>query len=151
MKSLKVLAVLLLILIGSPPAFAIDTQTNLGLGADLKSSSSLVFVKGQWAAELIRILRLNLALEITHPHSLLWFEGQANAQLYPLNALVPKTFRYLPYLSAGAVSRQSIKGHIIAAGLDFLASQKSGINFSGAQAVLGGVKSTRIEMDLFWR
>lgn len=145
----------ILSIFASVPAFAIQTQTNLGLGAEVQNQlvggTTNVFVKGQWAAELVRILRLNLAVAVSKPHSLVWFEGEANAQLYPLNLIVPREFRYLPYLSAGAITRQSVSGHLIAAGLDFLATQRAGINFSGAQAVLAGQKSTRFEVDLFWR
>jgi hypothetical protein len=96
----------------SSPAFAITTQTNLGMGADIDNKliggKTTVFVKGQYAAEILRILRLNLAVELSKPHSIFWFEGEANAQLYPLNFFVPKEFRYLPYLSAGAITRQRL-------------------------------------------
>jgi hypothetical protein len=142
-------------MLASSPAFAIETQTNLGLGTDIQNQliggTTSVFIKGQWAAEILRILHLNLAVALSKPHSIFWFEGEGNAQLYPLNLFVPKEFRYLPYLSAGAITRQSASGHLIAAGMDFLATKRAGINFSGAQAILAGQKSTRFEVDLFWR
>ena len=136
-------------------ASAIETQKNFGVGMEVKNKivvgTTSLYGKGQWAAEILRVVHVNLALAVSRPRSGFWFEGQGNFQLYPLSFFVPREFRFLPYLSAGAISKNAKSGHLLAAGLDLLGTQNTGINFSGAQATLAGQKSNRYEISLFWR
>ena len=137
------------------PAFAVETQRTLSTGIENQdkwfSGKTNLFLKGQYAAQVFKVLNANLAVTVTRPNSTLWFEGKAGVDFYPLRLLGAERLGFLPFLGAGAITRNSATGKVVDLGIDFLTAGKTGLNISAGQAILDGVKSMRVEIGFIWR